>query len=309
MKPILPPLADEPVVSVLTTSYNHRRWVQDTINSVANQTYPHIQHVIIENGSTDGSQQFLKSVATKQSITYLSDNIGQANAVNRAFHSSDGQIIGWLNSDDVYFSPTVVARVVRVFRSNPDIAAVYGHAVLIGSDGLVLQTLWVPPHTRLARRLLPIGVVASTMFVRREAVGPEFVDPTFDIAMDQELYLRLARSHRLRRLGSILSGDRHHRLRKSLTLTARMLREDALLVTAGYYGPRRTLFGNRTWRLIYRAMGLMLVHKAASDDLAFSGRRDGIWPLVRRQLVTRRKDMFEDPADIGGPDAADGEPA
>lgn len=289
MKASLPPLPQEPLVSVLTTSYNHRPWVQDTVNSVAAQTYERIEHVIVENGSTDGSQELLRTIAGGQLIEYLPENIEQPPALNRAFELSHGQIIGWLNSDDVYFSPRVVERVVGVFRSHPRVAAVYGHAVVIDSDGLVQLTNWASPHTRLARSLLRFYFVAPTLFVRREAVGPAFVDGTFDIANDTDLYLRLASRYSLRRVGAILAGERHHGRRKSYTLTSRMLEEDKIL--EGRYGRQRSLLGVRMSKLVMRAMGITLIPAASSQALAFAGRRDGMWSLLRRQLLRRRKDL------------------
>lgn len=290
MKSSLPPLPREPLVSVLTTSYNHKQWVPDTINSVASQTYPSIEHVIVDDGSTDGSQELLAEISGAQAHVHLTENRGQPLAVNRAFELSRGQIIGWLNSDDVYFSGRVIEHVVQAFRSHPDVAAVYGHAVLIDSDGLILKTSWAPPHTALARKLLDFTFVQPTLFVRRDAIEGDFVDPAFDIAMDVELYLRLSRTFRLVRLGLILAADRHHPHRKSYVLASVAKQEAEVLHRTSRYGISSTVFGVGLSKMIYRAMGVTLIRSALTVEPAFAARRDGVRALLVRQL-RRRKGM------------------
>ncbi len=293
----LPPLPEEPLVSVLTTSYNHRRWVQDTVDSVACQTYRNVEHVIVDDGSTDGSQELLGGIAGERAHVYSFENCGQARALNHAFELSHGQIIGWVSSDDVYFSPRVIERVVRVFLSHPEVAAVYGHAVMIDSDGLILKTTWAPPHTKLARKLLHIGFCQPTLFVRRDAIQGDFVDPAFDLLMDAELYARLSRDYQLRRLGSILAADRHHPDRKTYTLVSKARQEKELLHSTDRYGPSSSVLGLLLSKLFYRAMGTTLVHAATTEEPAFAAHRDGARRLLRRQLLRRRRDMGRGVAD------------
>ena len=294
MKSSLPPLPEEPLVSVLTTSYNHRQWVQDTVDSVACQTYHNIEQVIVDDGSTDGSQQLLGSIVGGRAHVYLFENRGQARALNHAFQLSHGQIIGWLNSDDVYFSPRVIERVVEVFLSHPEVAAVYGHAVMIDTDGLILKTSWAPPHTTFARRLLSCMFGQPTLFVRRDAIERDFVDSALDIAMDVELYLRVARRYELRRLGLIIAADRHHIHRKSYTLVSQTRQEEALLHSTSRFGPSSSVLGTRLSAFFYRAMGVTLVHAASTQELAFAGHRDGALALLSRQLLRRRMNMGSD---------------
>ena len=84
----LPLLPEEPLVSVLTTSYNHRRWVQDTVDSVACQTYRSVEHVIVDDGSTDGSQELLGGIAGERAHVCSFENCGQARAATRPDGSS-----------------------------------------------------------------------------------------------------------------------------------------------------------------------------------------------------------------------------
>src|SRR5205807_1163667 len=116
---------------------------------------------------------------------------GQSDALNRAFRRSAGEIIGWVNSDDAYFGPSVIARVVETFESRPNVAVVYGHAAMVNADGLLLQLIWVPQFSATLLRWENF-IIQPAAFIRRSALGGRFVDEMYDYAMDRELWLRLA---------------------------------------------------------------------------------------------------------------------
>jgi glycosyltransferase involved in cell wall biosynthesis len=205
-----------PLVSVLTPSYNQARWLPDNLRSVARQSYSSIEHVIMDGGSTDGSRGILAD-ASPAIVWESGPDLGQSDAINKAFHRSKGDIVGWLNSDDAYFSSDVVARAVEVFDRRPEIGVVYGHAALVNGDGTLLHVLWTPAFAPAILRAYNL-ICQPTVFVRRAAVGrPDLVDPAFDYSMDWELLLYLARRTRFFRLNRIISIDRHHLQRKSLT--------------------------------------------------------------------------------------------
>lgn len=220
-------------VSVLTPSYNQARWLPDNLRSVAAQDYPGIEHIVIDGGSTDGSKEIL-AAASPAVIWESGPDRGQSDAINRAFRLSSGQILGWLNSDDAYYRADVVSRVVRVFEEYPDVGVVFGHAALVNGDNLLLHVLWSPPF---APRLLRAYnfIWQPTVFVRRSALGrADFVDEAFDYAMDLELMLHMAGRTRFKRVNSIMSIDRHHLARKSLTRPDLWARDQARL--ASTYG-------------------------------------------------------------------------
>ena len=140
-------------MSVLTPSFGQARWLRDNLTSVESQTYERLEHIVMDGGSTDGSVDLLAS-RSRPGLTWRSEpDSGQSHALNKAFALSTGEIIGWLNSDDAYFGPTVVEDAVRAFESDPGLAVVYGHALLVNAEGLVLQALWVPPFDATLLRL------------------------------------------------------------------------------------------------------------------------------------------------------------
>jgi glycosyltransferase involved in cell wall biosynthesis len=278
--------ANLPLVSVLTTSFNHARYLTECLDSVQAQTYPRVEHIVVDDGSTDGSHETLDRM--RGSLGWTSqDHRGQSAAANRAFAESHGDIIGWLNSDDAYFAPGVIADVVEVFMRRPDVDVVYGHAALVNDEGLLLHLIWVPPfYAKLLQ--FQSFIVQATTFIRRSALNAKFLDESYDYAMDRELWLRLARNRKFARLPKVLAIDRHHHNRKSLTMRSVGRLENARLREQyGYvteYGG--ALF--KLWRIATRAWGLSLIPAARKGPFAYSAASDGLLRLVIRQVATPR---------------------
>src|SRR6267142_219479 len=223
------------LVSILTPSFNQGHWLADNMRSVQSQTYPHIEHIIMDGGSKDGSLNLLRAQAGSNVRWRCEPDEGQSHAINKAFGESRGEIIGWINSDDAYFSRDVVDTVVKLFAARSDVSVVYGHAALVNADGLVLQIIWVPGFNyRLLR--LHNYIIQPAAFIRRSALGDRLVDEAYKSAMDRELWLRLGRSQRFQRIGKILAIDRHHPYRKSYTRPD-LAREDSNRMVSTYAVP------------------------------------------------------------------------
>lgn len=282
-----------PLVSILTPSFNQQRWLPDNIRSVAAQSYPRIEHIVMDGGSSDGSVEILQSAHPALRWRSEADR-GQSHAINKAFAVAEGDIIGWLNSDDAYFSPSVVQRVVECFMSHPSVAVVYGHAALVNADGLVLQMIWAPQFHSGALALFNY-IIQPAAFIRRSALGKSLVDERFDYMMDRELWLRLKRSHPFVRLHRLLAIDRHHPNRKSYT------RPDLAAVDrkrlAEMYGvPTGAAWrvAMKSWKLAFRLRGVGLIRELPREPLAFGGFVDSRVNLLIRQVATLRGWMPSD---------------
>jgi len=282
---------DRTLVSVLTTSYNHARWLPDTLNSVERQDYPDVEHVVVDDGSSDRSIEVLAAWPGRHLRWLSTPNQGQARSLNEAFRMSSGAIIGWLSSDDAYYDRGVVREVVRAFARHPEAALVYGHAILIDEDGLQLHAQWVPPVQVLGWQP-PMHILQPAAFVRRSALGSTMVDESFDLAMDTELWLRLRGAHRFIRLDRILAAERHHPSRKSYTLEAVAL-EEARRLDRAYQpaGGRATHRRSKRWGVAYRLAGLTLIPRIEPRPTAFDGNLDSRLALLRRQISVPRSRM------------------
>jgi len=123
-------------VSIVTPSFNQGKYIEETIKSVVNQTYKNIEHIIIDNESDDGTIEILKKY---RHLKWLSEkDKGQTNAINKGIKMSSGEIIAWLNSDDLYYEDAAEI-VVEFFQANQDIDMVYGNCMLIDEKGTEIE--------------------------------------------------------------------------------------------------------------------------------------------------------------------------
>lgn len=274
-----------PLVSILTPSFNQAAWLPANLRSVACQTYPRIEHIVADGGSTDGSVDVLR--AAGDAITWTSEpDRGQSHAINKAFSASTGDIIGWMNSDDAYFDCDVVADVVAYFVAHPDVDVVYGHGAQVDEDGTIIWMLWVPRFS--ARILNVVNFIGQPVaFIRRSSLTEPMLDESYHFSMDYELWLRLhANGSQFRRIGRITAVDRHQSARKGVTMEDVLHTDiDRLGTTHGRAYPRgkRVLsWGFYTWR---RAMGAFLIPKIPRE-LAFTDVRTSRWAIFRRQVLS-----------------------
>lgn len=184
---------DQPLVSIVTPSYNQGRFLEATIQSVLAQDYPRLEYIIVDGGSQDGSQEIIKRYADRLAWWISEPDSGQTDAINKGFSHAKGEIFAWLNSDDTY-QPGAVREAVTYLQSHPEVGMVYGDANLIDDDGLVIGKF---PASQTDYRRLRQGYVhipQQAAFFRADLwrqVGP--LDPTFYFAMDYDLWVRLAR--------------------------------------------------------------------------------------------------------------------
>lgn len=197
---------DYPTISIVTPSYNQGEFLSTTIESVLSQEGDfYLDYIIMDGGSTDNSVEIMQSfdgllqrgewnVACK-GITFRwhsEKDKGQADAVNKGFAQAKGKILGWLNSDDTYL-PGAVAKILDIFRSNPDTVMVYGNAWYTGRDGAITRRYGSEPFNlqRLAQRSI---ICQPTVFLRKEAlqeIGE--LDTSLHTCLDYDLWIRLGK--------------------------------------------------------------------------------------------------------------------
>jgi glycosyltransferase involved in cell wall biosynthesis len=278
----------EPVVSVLTPSFNQRSWLVETLGSIASQTYPHLEHIVVDGGSTDGSVDVLRAALPPESWVSEPDG-GQSEALNKAFDRSRGEIIGWLNSDDAYLFDDAVESVVDYFRRNPGVNVVYGHAALVDETGRLLHVMWMPAYSK-SRLWRENFLLQPAVFIRRRVLEDGFLDESFHYTMDHELWLRLATEHSFGRIDKVLAIDRHQAQRKSYQWPAQADQEVRRL--AEMYGiPQTVPFEARLRRISYRLRGAPTAFRLRQDRKAFDWSIDSRMRLLVRQLIVKRRFM------------------
>lgn len=125
LPPTMPDGRPWPKISIVTPSYNQATYVGQTLISVLNQGYPNLEYVVIDGGSTDGSREIIASYADKLHYWVSEPDGGHGNALNKGFAQTSGEIMAWINSDDLY-TPWAFSVVADIFASLPDIEWVVG---------------------------------------------------------------------------------------------------------------------------------------------------------------------------------------
>lgn len=208
--------ASLPTVSIITPSYNQARYLEATVCSVLEQDYPALEYFIIDGGSTDGSLQILSRYSHRLTGWVSEPDRGQTDAINKGFAMAGGQILAWLNSDDVYH-PGAIAEAVEYLMSHPETGLVYGDAEYIDGDG---RTIGRFPARQTDYRRLRQGYVhipQQSAFFRADLwkqVGP--LDPNFYFAMDYDLWVRLAARSRVVYLPRLWASFRLHQGAKTI---------------------------------------------------------------------------------------------
>jgi len=207
---------EQPLVSIITPSYNQANFLEETIRSVLDQGYPNLEYIIVDGGSTDGSLEIIQKYADRLAWWVSEPDQGQTDAINKGFSQAKGEILAWLNSDDTYL-PAAVAEAVGYLQAHPEIGTVYGDANLIDDEGNVIGKFPAKQtdHRRLMRGYVHVPQQAT--FFRAELwrkVGP--LDPTFFFAMDYDLWVRLSQYAPLKYYPRLWANFRLHGGAKSI---------------------------------------------------------------------------------------------
>jgi glycosyltransferase involved in cell wall biosynthesis len=203
-------MTDMPLVSIVTPSFNQSRFLEAAIRSVLALDYLHIEFIVIDGGSTDGSVEVIQKYADKLAFWVSEPDMGQADAVNKGFAQAKGEIFAWLNSDDTY-EPYAVSEAVGFLQENSRIGMVYGDAYFIDEKGRVIGRF---PAAQTNYRRLRRGYVhipQQAAFWRAslwKQVGA--LDTSLYFAMDYDLWVRLARISELRYHPRVWANFRLH---------------------------------------------------------------------------------------------------
>jgi glycosyltransferase involved in cell wall biosynthesis len=205
-----------PTISIVTPCKNPGVFLAKTIESISSQHYPALEYVIQEGGSTDGTRELLNRIRGEvHSVESCSDG-GQANALNNGFAKTSGEIMAWLNADDLLL-PGTLHYVARYFQRHRDVEVVYGHRVLIDEHDREIGRWVLPPHDADVLRCVDL-VPQETLFWRRELWEHTggYIDESFDFAVDWELLLRfLVGDAKIVRVPRFLGAFRVHASQKT----------------------------------------------------------------------------------------------
>lgn len=202
-------------ISIITPSYNQGRFIEKTIQSVLSQNVADLEHVIFDGASTDNTVEILKQYNTHINWISEKDN-GQTHAINKGIHATSGEIIGWLNSDDIYY-PGSIKKVLDYFSKNPDIEIVYGMANHIDENNQFINPYPVE-EWNFERLLFTCFICQPAVFFRRNIFKKYgLLDESLQYCMDYEYWIRLAKAGvKFGYMNTTLAASRVHADTKTL---------------------------------------------------------------------------------------------
>lgn len=217
-----------PLVTVVTPSYQQGRFIGETLRSVAEQDYPHIEHLVLDAGSRDETHDVLRAHAERHPrMSWVAEpDRGQSDAINKGFHRARGSIVAWLNADDVY-TPGAVRAAVEALNARPDAGLVYGHGDIIDETGRRTGPYvgWEPFHLWRLIHGLDFVLQPATFFRRQLVLELGGLDEGLNWSMDWDLWIRLASVSEVIELDRVLAQAREHGEAKTATGGWRRIRE------------------------------------------------------------------------------------
>lgn len=205
---------DELSVSVITPSFNQGSFIETTIQSVLGQNIPGLEYIVVDGGSTDETVSILKKY--QERLRWVSEkDEGQADAVNKGINVTSGDIIGWLNADDIYY-PGVIEKIRHYFAAHPSVDVVYGDAWEIDSGGGIIGKYLTEPWD-LQRLFNHCFISQPAVFFRRRVPARYgLLDRKLHFCMDYEYWLRLGlKGANIAYLPQVLAAMRIHSDAKS----------------------------------------------------------------------------------------------
>lgn len=229
------------LVSIITPSYNQAAFLEHTLQSVlrqegvrlvtagdltidlkeqgSNLAEIYLEYFVIDGESTDGSLSLIEQISDRLAGWVSEKDRGQAEAINKGFRLARGEIVAWLNSDDL-FLPGAVQKAVEVLQAQPDLGMIYGDALTIDADGRPMNGLSFGDWG--LRELMGFRMICQpAVFMRREVLEQAgYLDESYHFMLDHHLWIRMARLAPIQHVSEVLAAARHHPQAKNVRQAA-----------------------------------------------------------------------------------------
>jgi len=248
-------LSDLPKISIVTPSFNQVEFIERTILSVLDQAYPVLEYIIQDGASEDGTKEILAHYSDGLLHWESISDSGQSQALNNGFAKTTGEIMSWINSDDLLL-PGTLDYVADFFIQHPEIDVVYGNRILIDENDRQIGRWIMPSHNDEVMSWMDY-IPQETLFWRRSLWQKSggYVDESYRFAMDWELLIRFRDAGaKFRTIPRYLGGFRIHTDQKTSTeMTGIGLKEMERLRkhTLGYV-PSKYAIRRNTWPYLIR---------------------------------------------------------
>ena len=187
-----------PLISIITPSFNQGKFIEQTILSVLNQDYDNIEYIIVDGGSTDETVSILDKYRSRTDIVIQEKDDGQADAINKGFELASGELVGWINSDDLLY-PNCISTIAELFRQNSDGAIYYGSRLdFIDAENRKIKQKIIQInqiHDLLSNNY---NIIQQGSFYNRLALKEVgFLDAHLHYSMDLDVWLKLLKTGKI----------------------------------------------------------------------------------------------------------------
>ncbi len=212
-----------PRITVVTPSFNQGHLIEETINSVLDQNYPNLEYIVIDGGSTDTTLEVIKKYEHKIDYWTSEPDGGQSEAINKGLRRATGDIVTWLNSDDL-FLPDTLQAIPELFAAH-NAALVHGKTILFG-DGIKEQIKGAEETDLRVRYLSGMAFPQPSSFFKKSVLTEQgLLDESLHYGMDYDFVARIALNYEIVKVDNILSKYRLHESSKSVALSHRFARD------------------------------------------------------------------------------------
>ena len=206
---------NSPKITVVTPSLNQGRYLESTICSILEQRYPNLEYLIIDGGSRDDSIEIIKRYERHISYWISEEDGGQSEAINKGLSRATGDIITWVNSDDM-LQPGILSKIPSYFDRD-DIGLVFGRSISFGDN--VIERISSSDIVDIgAKTLGSVAFPQPAAFFRRSILRElGYLDESLHYGMDYDLFVRIALNYEIRPVNEVVSRNRYHSESKSVS--------------------------------------------------------------------------------------------
>lgn len=217
-----------PRISIVTPNYNNADYIEQTILSVLNQDYPNLEYIVVDGASTDGSLEIIERYRNNISCIISEPDSGHANALNKGFKNATGDILAWINSDDIYphWSFSIVAE---IFSSHQDVNWILGIPSYWDQHSRMVRVLPQRKYKNIYNYLLGDyrWIQQESVFFTRslwERAGA-YLDESYQLAIDTELWSRFFLHEKVWNVETIIGGYRRHASNRAVNNYEKVIEE------------------------------------------------------------------------------------
>lgn len=213
-----------PLVSIITPSFNQAAFLEATLRSVLQQDYPNLEYLVVDGASEDGSLEIIHKYSSKLAWWVSEKDCGQAEAINKGLRRARGEIIAWLNSDDLYARGAIL-KAVRAFKEAGDCGVVFSNVFSINAQGELFNVMRYADWG--LKDLMAFNIIGQPgVFMRRallEKVG--YLEPNYHYLLDHQLWLRMAAAAPIRYVDNYFAAARFHPTAKNVAQASEFSQE------------------------------------------------------------------------------------